>query len=73
MGLLSKPLACQIPAETLTITPHKLHCFPTLRKVRKEKLKYQPLRLAVGSHINDQPALLMQRLELVTQCGHQSC
>lgn len=46
MGLLSKPPRCQIPAERLTIA------FPTLRKVRKEKEKYQSLGLAVCSQIN---------------------
>lgn len=46
MGLLSKPPRCQIPAERLTIA------FPTLRKVRKEKRKYQSPGLAVCSQIN---------------------
>lgn len=52
MGLLSKPPRCQIPAEPLTIAPRGLHSFPTLRKVRKEKRKYQSPRLAVCSQIN---------------------
>lgn len=52
MGLLSKPPRCQIPAEPLTIAPRGLHRFPTLRKVRKEKRKYQSPRLAICSQIN---------------------
>lgn len=39
MGLLSKPLACQIPAEPLTISPHKLYCSPHTERSEKRKAK----------------------------------
>lgn len=52
MGLLSKPPRCQIPAEPLTIAPRGLRRFPTLRKVREERRKYQSPRLVVCSQIN---------------------
>jgi len=39
MGLLSKPPACQIPAEPLTIGPHRLYCSPHTERREKRKAK----------------------------------
>lgn len=61
MGLLSKPPRCQIPAERLTIA------FPTLRKVRKEKGKYQSPGLAVCSQINGKRSLPLHPLHKAHQ------